>query len=35
MDHREYRAALAKLGLTQKEVSRLVDVDERTGRRWA
>ncbi len=31
----EYRAQLARLGLTQAGASRLTGVDARTGRRWA
>ena len=31
----EFRAALARLGLTQAGAARLLGVDERTARRWA
>ncbi len=31
----EFRATLARLGLTQAGAARLLGVDERTGRRWA
>jgi hypothetical protein len=31
----QYRAALAKLGLSQVGAARLFGVGERTGRRWA
>jgi DNA-binding transcriptional regulator YiaG len=31
----EYRDALASLGLSQVAAGRLLDVDERTSRRWA
>ena len=35
MTANQYRAALAKLGLSQREAGRLLEVDERTSRRWA
>ena len=35
MDLTEYRAAIARLGLTQGGAARLVGVDARTSRRWA
>jgi hypothetical protein len=35
MTHTQYRAALAALGLTVVGAARLLDVDERTSRRWA
>lgn len=31
----QYRAILEKLGLTQLGAARLLDVNERTSRRWA
>lgn len=31
----KYREAIAALGLTQVGAARLLDVDERTSRRWA
>lgn len=31
----DFRAALARLGLTQAGAARLLGVDERTARRWA
>lgn len=35
MTANQYRAALAKLGLTQVGAARLFGIGERTGRRWA
>ena len=35
MTRDQYREALAKLGLAQEEVGRLLDVGPRTARRWA
>ncbi len=35
MTHTEYRAALARLGLTQTGAASLIGVDARTTRRWA
>lgn len=35
MTRDEYRAALAKLGLAQEEVGRLLGTGLRTARRWA
>lgn len=35
MTHQEYRAAIAKLGLSQRAAARLLGIDERTSRKWA
>jgi len=35
MTANQYRAAIAKLGLTQVGAARLFGIGERTGRRWA
>jgi hypothetical protein len=35
MTNRQYRDALARLGLTQAAAVRLIGIDERTSRRWA
>lgn len=35
MQFDEYRGALAKLGLSQQEVGRLLGASPRTARRWA
>jgi hypothetical protein len=35
MTANEYRAALARFGLTQTGAARLFRADERTSRRWA
>lgn len=35
MDADAFRAALAGFGLTQGALARLLDIDERTVRRWA
>ena len=35
MTSAEFRATLARLGLTPVEAARLLGVDERTARRWA
>ena len=35
MDSTDYRAAIARLGLSQGGAARLVGVDARTSRRWA
>jgi DNA-binding transcriptional regulator YiaG len=35
MTHTQFEAARNKLGLTQAQVGRLVDVEPRTVRRWA
>ncbi len=35
MDHQQYRAALAALGLSQVDAARLLGVNARTSRHWA
>lgn len=35
MDHKQYRAALEKLGLSQVAAGELFEVGARTSRRWA
>jgi len=35
MTNKEYRAALAQLGLSQRAGARLLGVDDTTSRRWA
>lgn len=35
MNDNQYRAAIEKVGLSQRGAGRFFDVDERTSRRWA
>ena len=35
MNHKQYREAIERLGLSQVAAARLLQVDPRTSRRWA